>query len=341
MHKLLPELTLRIPVYGRSLLLLCFTLALAACVAPQTRVLRQQAAGHPPPAAVELKDMPFFPQEDHQCGPAALATVLKASGLDITPADLVPEVYVPGRKGSFAVEMVASARRHGRLVYSLAGNIDTVVAALREGTPVLVMQNNGLSFYPVWHYAVVVGADPAHETFYLNSGRRQHEAVSFSTFEYTWARSGYWAVLVLDPARLSDGLEVSETLNQLAALEDGGQLVAAQTGFLRAALNWPDEKIAWLGLANTSIELGDTARADVAFRQMLRRHPHYPAGLNNYALFLLKQGQPRDALPLAEEAVRLRDLPAYQETLTAVWKAIDAQTAAAAGVPAAPVASGK
>lgn len=307
-------------------------LSLAACVAPQTRALRLHAAELPP--TVEVSDIPFFPQDDHQCGPAALATMLKASGVNITPAELVPEVYVPGRRGSFAAELEAAARHHGRMVYTLGGNLDTIIAALREGYPVLVMQNNGLAFYPVWHFAVVVGADPVHETFYLRSGREFREAVSFSTFEYTWARSGYWARLILDPASLSDGLDVKETLQQLTNLEAVGQLSAAQAGYLRAAINWPDEKIAWLGLANTSTELGDVDRADVAYREMLARHPEYPLGLNNYADFLLRQGRPREALPLAEKAVKLRDLPAYEATLTAIWKAIDAATAAAA-VPGA------
>jgi hypothetical protein len=36
------------------------------------------------PANVDLVDVPFFPQEEYQCGPAALATVLSYSGLALT-----------------------------------------------------------------------------------------------------------------------------------------------------------------------------------------------------------------------------------------------------------------
>jgi hypothetical protein len=302
-------------------LTLAGSLLLAGCVAPQTKALRRQLPTSP--VVVELADVPFYAQDDHQCGPAALAELLSYSGVAVTPEAIAPEVYVPDRKGSFAMGMVASARRHGRVVYPLGENLSAILAALDEHIPVLVMQNNGLSFYPVWHFAVVVGADKVHETFFLRSGRTQREEVSFSTFEYTWARSGHWAALVLDPATLSDGLDPAETLRQLAALEDAGALEAAQAGYWRASLNWPDEKIAWLGLANTSVKLKQPQQAEAAFHELLRRHSHYPAGLNNYADFLMQQGRAREALPYAERAVKLLDNDVTEKTLAAVWKAID------------------
>lgn len=313
------------------------SLALAGCVAPQTRALRAQVPATQL-APVELKSVPFFPQEDHQCGPAALATVLKQSGVEIAPEALVPEVYVPGRKGSFAVELLAAARRHGRMVYPVAENLNAVLAALDEGMPVLVLQNNGLSIYPVWHFAVVVGADRAREMFVLRSGREERQEISFSTFERTWARSGYWGVLVLDPAKLSDGLDADQVIKQLAMLEKHGSAEAAQAGFFRAVLNWPTKKTAWLGLANSSVALKDWGRAESSFRELVRRWPQYGPGLNNYADFLLQQGRPAEALPLAERAVAVLDMDATRRTLAAVHKALEPAVPAPAEPSANPVA---
>ena len=45
------------------------------------------------PSTLELRDTPFFPQEEYQCGPAALATVLAASGVAVSPDDLTGKVY--------------------------------------------------------------------------------------------------------------------------------------------------------------------------------------------------------------------------------------------------------
>ncbi|MFT3858674.1 MAG: hypothetical protein QM742_14630 [Aquabacterium sp.] len=81
--------------------------------APQTEAL---VANRPAdlPLRVALSATPFFPQTALQCGPAALATVMGASGLDVSPEALIPQVFVPGRGGSLQIEMLAAARRHGR-----------------------------------------------------------------------------------------------------------------------------------------------------------------------------------------------------------------------------------
>ena len=315
---------------SRAGLLLAVCL-LAGCVAPQTAALRQQAvAGEP----VLVRDIPFFAQEDYQCGPASLAMMLSWSGKPVAPESLVDQVYVPGRKGSFAVEMAAAARRHGRLLYPLAPDVGALLTALEQGYPVLVLQNNGLSFYPVWHFAVVTGADRARERLLLNSGRTKGLETSFSTFERTWARGGYWAALVLDPAALTASLDAPAVIRELAIMESVGAVEDAQVGFARAVITWPEQKTAWLGLASTSMKRGELARAESTLRELVRRQPQYGAGLNNLADLLLRTGRPDEALPLAERAVMYLDIPATRATLAAVHAAVSARGEASAAAEA-------
>src|SRR5690606_32243644 len=129
-------------------LILLPVLALGGCAsAPQSSNLRAA----PPPDLDEpflIQAMPFFAQDRYQCGPAALATMLGAAGVDVTPEQLVPLVYVPQRKGSFQVEMLAAARRFGRLAYPLEPRLDALLREVRGGHPVLVLQNLGLDWYP-------------------------------------------------------------------------------------------------------------------------------------------------------------------------------------------------
>src|SRR5690606_4837809 len=73
--------------------------ALAAPIALAALALAGCAAGpelKPALDTVELTAVPFFPQTEYQCGPAALATVLAHEGLAVTAEQLAPAVYVEG-----------------------------------------------------------------------------------------------------------------------------------------------------------------------------------------------------------------------------------------------------
>ena len=89
-----------------GLLVLAAAAALGGCGSlPQVESLREtlRSGHHRLPPAVELSAVPFFAQEDYQCGPAALATSLAHFKVAVTPDDLVDKVYLPARQGSLRV----------------------------------------------------------------------------------------------------------------------------------------------------------------------------------------------------------------------------------------------
>jgi len=59
-------------------------LVLTGCASSGPRLKDYTTGAGPLPARVELDATPFFPQRDYQCGPAALATLLSASGVATT-----------------------------------------------------------------------------------------------------------------------------------------------------------------------------------------------------------------------------------------------------------------
>jgi hypothetical protein len=69
---------------------------LAGCATPEVAALRADAHGLPPQA--EVAGVPFHPQQEQYCGPAALATVLGWSGLPARQDALASEVFTPGRE---------------------------------------------------------------------------------------------------------------------------------------------------------------------------------------------------------------------------------------------------
>ncbi len=304
-------------------LLWAVTLALLTTgCATQTRQLSATASGLP--VRYELADTPFFAQDRHQCGPASLATALSAAGYSADPQQLETQVFVPALAGSLQADMLAAARRRGALGLPVAESLLGLFAEVANGTPVIVLQNLGLSIAPRWHYAVVIGFDlPAREVI-LRSGVNRRDVMSMSTFEHTWARSNYWGMLIPRPGRLplsADRSMLEKTLSQLEKYAEPDSMLA---WYRQATERWPDSLIFMIGLGHAAYTRGQLEDAEQAFRTASQRHPQSVAALNNLAIVLQKRGQLDEALVVAEQAVALGGewLPAAQATRDDIAMAI-------------------
>jgi tetratricopeptide (TPR) repeat protein len=290
---------------------------LAGCVSlPQTEALRKGAAGMPP--RVELDTVPFFAQEEYQCGPAALAMALNAAGIAVSPDALTDEVYIPARKGSLQVEMLAGARRHGLLAYELAPELKDVLAEVAAGNAVIVLQNLGLwAFHPYWHYAVVIGYDLEKNQILLHSGTKARRAMAIGLFEFLWIDGRRWAMVALTPGRLPASAREADSAAAAAALEKAGRTAEARLAYAALLQRWPANLVGLMGLGNTAYALGNQAEAEAAFRQATAAHPLAAAAFNNLAQTLADQGKFTAALETARKAVSLggASLPAAQATL--------------------------
>lgn len=280
-----------------------FSLALGACAghAPVLAPLLPQGAAGP---AVELADTPFFPQEEYQCGPAALATVMRVSGLAVDPDTLAREVYLPGRRGSLQAELVAATRRHGRVAYEMPPSLDALLGELRAGRPVLVLQNLGAGLVPVWHYAVVVGYLPASDQVVLRSGTTRREVADARRFEKSWERADRWALAVLAPGELPASGAPERYLEAVAALEATGDSRAAEQSYAAAVGRWPDQPAARFGLGNALYAQRRLQEAASAYRSAIARAPDYAPAYNNLASLLAEIGCAGEALQVVTEGLR-------------------------------------
>jgi len=275
---------------ARALGSLALLLAATGC---STRLLTQAGAAQP---RVEIDSTPFFPQTAHQCGPAALATVLSASGVETSAEALTHEVYVPGLEGSLQAELMAATRRHGRIAYPLEPALPALLRELELGTPVLVLQNFGSASNPLWHYAVVIGYDRARDQFLLRSGDEQRQDLAARRFLGTWERADDWAFIALVPGTLPADPGAARYLAAAAALEALGNPAAVTPAYEAAVRRWATDPLAWFALANNQQALGRLPAAEGSYREVLRLAPAQLAARNNLALLLAQRGCGAEAL---------------------------------------------
>jgi predicted Zn-dependent protease len=281
-----------------------FLALLAACATPQTTALRSALPAGVPPHA-ELDQVVFFPQEEHQCGPASLAMALQHAGRNIEPEQLEPFLYLPEKQGSLQAEMLAAARRHGALAYMLEPELRDVLAELAAGNPVVVLQNLGLGWYPVWHYAVAVGYDMRSKEMILRSGTERRQVMPFATFENTWARSAHWAMVVLPPERIPETASAERYTRSLAALEHTSPASRLEPAYSAAMLRWPGSLVTMIAAGNFAYKSGRLDQAHEIFLRATREHPDSVAAFNNLAQTLSDSGKYEAALLAARHAVAM------------------------------------
>lgn len=284
--------------------MLGFFIVLTSCSAVGVRDVTQNTQL---PRVSELVNTPFFPQEQYQCGPAALATALNAISIHVTPDQLTPEVYIPSRKGSLQIEMLAAARRHGALAVQIPPKLEAIMQEIAAGNVVLVMQNLGLSWAPSWHYAVVVGYDLDKEMLWLRSGAFKRFEMTLSTFERTWARSEHWAFVAVKPENLPASVDSDEMIKALIRFEKHAAIADSKNAYQAAVRRWPDNLVLLMGLGNSAFRVGDFATATAAFNQAIKAYPVAAVAYNNLANVLLVQGDVIKAKAIAEKGLKLAE----------------------------------
>lgn len=173
-------------------------LVLAACARPSPEGIRAAVAAAP--AAGTLLAVPFFPQEEYQCGPAAMASLLAYWGQPADPEAIAEAIYLPRLQGTLSLDLLLYAERRGLTARLLDGGAEALKAALRAGRPVIALLNVGWRLVPTWHYVVVVGYADGPEAFVAHDGRHRERIFPYEDFAWRWQAAGRWGLLVEPPS---------------------------------------------------------------------------------------------------------------------------------------------
>jgi len=259
-------------------------------------------------ASEKQLDVPFFPQQQYQCGPAALASILNFYGVNSSPDDLAKQIFIPEKKGSLQLEVIAASRRADMLPYPLSGEFKDLLAEVNAGHPVVVLQNLGFNWLPKWHYAVVVGYELNTQTIILHSGTHKNYRLSFRTFLNTWNRANNWALVVLPVNEMPASVQQDVYVKAATSLESTGNQAAAFQAYQQALNVWPNNEVALFGVGNFFYEQSDYEKSLEVFLHLVQAHPANSDAWNNFAYVLQKNNCSKQAQQAIEKALSLTEI---------------------------------
>lgn len=228
---------------------------LGACSPLQTRQLQtdQSIAARP---VTHTLTTPFVKQHRWHCGPATLSMLMQFYGYDALQSDIADAIFDETKLGTFQTDMLAYLRSQSFLAYELAPQLKDVIHAVADGYPVIVMQNLGFNgvggVFAKWHYALVVGYDLKQQEMILHSGPFEYYHLPFKTFERTWARSGYWAVVAWPVQRevKAKWIEPNKLLKALIDVDELGHMPNPIQIYTSFTASHPNQPRAWFRLGN-------------------------------------------------------------------------------------------
>lgn len=285
----------------RQIGMLLLVMLLTACQSPpQTR----QLLADPPAISPQtlLTAVPFYPQQEYFCGPTTLSEVAAYYGVQQGAESIASLTFTPALQGSLQIEMAAASRQLGFVAYEQRASLSQLLQLIAEQIPVIVLQNNGLSWLPQWHYAVVIGYDLEQREIILHSGLTAEYRLDLATFERTWQRANYWLLAMLPPERTSALLDPFLYTKACQDLLDTRQTDAGVKALTSATKQWPEYWLPYFLLGNHYWHIAPTTAAQW-FARGLPIAKDQPAYLNNYAILLSELGCHAQAEALLESAL--------------------------------------
>ena len=144
-----------------------------------------------------IKNVPFYPQEIYQCGPASLAAVLNYWGLKVSPADIAGAIYSQEAQGTLDVDMGFYAEKKGLKARQYRGGWEDLKKGIDSGVPLIVLVDYGFWVYQQNHFMVVIGYD--ENAVIAHSGKERDKRIPLNHFLRTWERTKFWTLQVTPP----------------------------------------------------------------------------------------------------------------------------------------------
>jgi ABC-type bacteriocin/lantibiotic exporter with double-glycine peptidase domain len=141
-----------------------------------------------------IKNVPFYPQTDFQCGPSSLAGVLNYYGKHISPSQIAEQIFDEKIRGTLSIDMALYARDQGFVAEWYTGAVKDLRENIDNNLPLIAMIDLGVGPVQRPHFLVVVGYDS--KGVIVNSGGDQHKIIPWNRFQNQWSRTSLWTLRI-------------------------------------------------------------------------------------------------------------------------------------------------
>lgn len=141
-----------------------------------------------------IRDVPFYPQEDYQCGPASMASVLSYWNVRAEPDDIGKEIFSKSARGTLTIDMILYAKKNGFYAEQSKGSMEQLKNSVDSGYPIIVLVDYGISVFQINHFMVVTGYN--NDGVIVHSGKFPNRFISQKDFLSAWKKTDYWTLLI-------------------------------------------------------------------------------------------------------------------------------------------------
>lgn len=181
--------------FAPSLCLIFICLIAVSCSGPSREAVLKDINANPRSGSY-IKGVPFFPQDEYMCGPAALASVIGYWGRGEGMEKVAKEVYEEKLKGTLPLDLFLYAKEKGFDAVYYKGSLADLKEKLDGGFPLILFLNLGYEMYPVGHYIVAVGYSDGSKAVMAHSGMNKEEVFTYDRLLNAWGKTGFSTLLV-------------------------------------------------------------------------------------------------------------------------------------------------
>jgi len=147
-----------------------------------------------------IEKVPFFEQDDFQCGPAALATIINYwhrknnTKEQLSVDSIIGAIYNMKVKGVLTLDLELYARELGFKSLQYSGTIEELKGNIDANVPIIILVDYGRGFFQQNHYIIVKGY--TRDGIILNSGGRENLVIRNESLLKIWKKTSFWMLVV-------------------------------------------------------------------------------------------------------------------------------------------------